>query len=123
MKPDDRLAAMRRQVLREWRGCDDAVRSDANVRRAGEFLAGILAQAGAADGIDEERLREAWRTLAGELVAAQCEPVGLRAGVVTLRVLQPAMRFHLEQIKPMLLRRLQAELGGDRVRSLRLVLG
>ena len=86
MKPDDRLAAMRRRVLREWRGCDDAVASGANVRLAGEFLAGILAQTGTADGIDEARLREAWRALAGDLIASQCEPVGLRKGEVSLRV-------------------------------------
>lgn len=123
MKPDDRLAAMRRRVLREWRGCDDAVGSGANVRLAGEFLTGILAQTGTADGIDEARLREAWRALAGDLIASQCEPVGLRKGEVSLRVLQPAMRFHLEQIKPLLLRRLQEELGDKRVRSVRFVLG
>jgi hypothetical protein len=123
MKPGDRRDELRRRVLREWRGCDEAVRSTANVRPAGDFLAAILAQTDTADGIDEERLRQAWRSLAGDLVASQCEPVGLRRGEVSLRVLQPAMRFHLEQIKPMLLQRLRAELGDGRVRSVRFVLG
>ena len=122
-KPDC-FEDLRRRVLREWRGCDEPVRSTENILQAGEFLSEILARAGGAkEGVDVERLREAWRALAGEVIAGQCQPEGLRDGVVTLRVLQPSMRFHLEQIKPMLLRRLRAELGGDLVRSVRFVLG
>jgi len=110
--------------LREWRGCDEPTRSTENVSRAGEFLAEILARAETTkDGIDGERLHAAWRSLAGEMIASQCEPDGLRDGVVVLRVLQPAMRFHLEQIKPMLLRRLRSEFGEEQVRAIRFVLG
>ena len=74
-------------------------------------------------GLDEDRVKEAWSTLAGELVAKQTEPVSLRKGCLTLKVLQPAMRYHLEQLKPGLLRKLQAELGEDHVISLRLTIG
>jgi len=110
--------------MREWRGCDDPVRSTENVLQAGEFLEEILARVSTAkEAVDVERLREAWRALAGEMIASQCQPEGLRDGVVTLRVLQPSMRFHLEQIKPMLLRRLRSELGEDQVRAVRFVLG
>ncbi len=115
---------LRQRVLREWRGCDEPTRSTENVCQAGEFLSEILAQAEATkEGIDGERLRTVWRSLVGEMISAQCEPQGLRDGVVTLRVLQPAMRFHLEQVKPMLVRRLRSELGGELVRSVRFVLG
>jgi len=123
-KGPDRRQRLRQRVLREWRGCDEPSRSTENVCRAGEFLSEILAQAEATkDGVDGERLRVAWRSLAGEMIASQCEPDGLRDGVVTLRVIQPAMRFHLEQVKPMLVRRLRSELGEDLVRSVRFVLG
>ena len=115
---------LRRRVLREWYGCDEPVRSTENILQAGEFLTEILARAGGAkEEADLGRLREAWRALVGEVIAGQCQPDGLREGVVTLRVLQPSMRFHLEQIKPMLLRRLRSELGGGLVRSVRFVLG
>jgi len=123
VEPGDRHAALRRRMLREWRGYDDPSHSTANVRLAGEFLARILEQTGAAVGIDEERLRQAWRSLVGDLIASQCEPAGFRDGEVSLRVLQPSMRFHLEQIKPLLVGRLRSELGDDRVRSVRFVLG
>lgn len=93
------------------------------MHRAADLVAKVLAAAGAADGIEEQRLKEAWRRLAGEAVASHCEPAAYRKGVVELRVLQPAMRFHLEQMKPVLLQRLRAELGDERVRGIRFLLG
>jgi hypothetical protein len=33
------------------------------------------------------------------------------------------MRFHLEQLKPVLLERLRAKFGADRIRSVRFTLG
>jgi len=74
-------------------------------------------------GLDEDRVKEAWSSLVGELLAKQTEPVSLRRGCLTLRVLQPAMRYHLEQLKPSLLGKLQRELGQDQVSSLRLMIG
>ncbi len=93
------------------------------MHRAADLLDKVLAAVGAADGIDEQRLKEAWRRLAGEAVAAHCEPAAFRKGTVELRVLQPAMRFHLEQMKPVLLRKLRDELGDERVRAVRFLLG
>jgi len=78
---------------------------------------------GVQGGLEEERVKEAWSSLAGELVAKQTEPVSLRKGCLTLKVLQPAMRYHLEQLKPGLLRKLQNELGKSNVTSLRLTIG
>lgn len=92
------------------------------MHRAADLVARVIEAAGAAEGIEEQRLKEAWRQLAGDAVAAHCEPVALRRGVVELRALQPAMRFHLEQMKPVLLERLRRELG-DRVRGVRFLLG
>jgi hypothetical protein len=40
-----------------------------------------------------------------------------------LRVTQPAMRFHLEQMKPMLLERIRQQLGTERIRSVSFTLG
>jgi len=119
----ERLEEFRRRVIREWRGCDDPAETMVNVRHASEFLDVIIEDAGTAEGMDEERLRDAWSQLAGDLISSQCEPVGFRDGEIRLRVLQPAMRFHLEQIKPMLVKRLREELGDERVSSVRFDLG
>ncbi len=89
----------------------------------GDLLGGILEDLRLREGIEESRIRDAWTEVAGEFVARQTEPVSLHQGVLTLRVLQPAMRFHLEQSRGQLLKRLKTHLGPKIVSDVRLVLG
>ncbi len=122
MARKNRIEWIRRAVLREWRGGDEPV-SDNAVQHSKRFIDAALKSAGAADGMDEERLREAWREIAGELVARHATPDSLKKGCLTLKVLQPAMRFQLEQMKPRLLANLKRELGEGVVTSVRFALG
>lgn len=119
--PDAR--AMRAEVLGQWVGAPRPLDLNRNVTEASVHLEAILEGIGVSGGLDEERVKEAWASLAGAVVARQTEPVSLRKGCLTLRVLQPAMRYHLEQLKPGLLQRLQSELGQANVTSLRLTIG
>jgi predicted nucleic acid-binding Zn ribbon protein len=123
MAKESRLEAMRRAVLRDWRGGDDPAHLDERLHLPKEFLASILKQAGATEGIDEERLREMWKDVAGDFVARHATPVSLKGGCVTLHVLQPAMRFHLEQMKGTLLKNLQQAAGPGVVKTLRFSVG
>lgn len=118
-----RQDAVRAQLLRELRGIDEPVDPEHNVVKAGDFLASILDSLRLAEGIEESRLRSAWKEVAGDFIAQQTEPVSLRDGILTLRVLQPAMRFHLEQSRVQLLRRLQQRLGKRVIREVRLTIG
>lgn len=117
------MSRLRRAILAEWRGGEEPKHPDAGVHRPDEFLAAILNQVGAAEGIDEERLRELWREIAGDLVARHASPESLKNGCLTLKVLQPAMRFQLEQMKGRLLTNLRASLGEGKVKSIRFSLG
>ncbi|MCU0795038.1 MAG: DUF721 domain-containing protein [Akkermansiaceae bacterium] len=119
----DRLAWIRKAILMEWRGGEEPSHPDKGLHRPGEFLDGILRAAGASEGVDEEKLRELWREIAGDLVARHTSPDSLRAGCLTLKVLQPAMRFQLEQMKPRLLANLRDALGQGVVKSIRFSLG
>jgi predicted nucleic acid-binding Zn ribbon protein len=123
MAKESRLEAIRRAVLRDWRGGDDPAHLDERLHLPKEFLASILKQAGATEGIDEERLREMWKEVAGDFVARHATPVSLKGGCVTLHVLQPAMRFHLEQMKGVLLKNLQDAAGPGVVKSIRFNVG
>jgi predicted nucleic acid-binding Zn ribbon protein len=114
---------MRADIVRQWVGAGRPLDLNKNVTEASAHLEAILEQVGVSGGLEEEKVKEAWASLAGQLVAKQTEPVSLRKGCLTLKVLQPAMRYHLEQLKPGLLRRLQAELGESNVTSLRLTIG
>lgn len=123
MGSKDRLARLRRAILREWRGGDEPEHLDSRVHQSNEFVAEILRAAGAADGIEVEKLREMWREIAGDFVSRNAAPDSLKNGCLTLKVLQPAMRFHLEQMNGQLLANLKKAAGEDVVKSIRFALG
>ncbi|MCW1925954.1 DUF721 domain-containing protein [Luteolibacter arcticus] len=123
MAKESRLEAMRRAVLREWLGGEEPVRLDSRLHLPKEFLGAILKQAGATEGIDEERLREMWKEVAGDFVARHATPASLKGGCLTLNVLQPAMRFHLEQTRGVLLQKVQQAAGAGVVKSIRFQVG
>lgn len=78
----------------------------------------MLKIVGLSDGVDEERLKTAWSTVAGEFVSKHTVPESIRAGVLVLRVVQPAMKFHLQQMSNKLLENLHRELGKDAVKKI-----
>ena len=123
MAKESRIEAIRRAVLRDWLGGEEPARLDERLHLPKEFLAAILRQAGATEGIDEERLREMWKDVAGDFVARHATPVSLKGGCLTLHVLQPAMRFHLEQMRVVLLKKVQDAAGATVVKSIRFAVG
>jgi len=123
MKRKPRSGDIREQILREWRGYDEAMDPNAGIHKPTEFVAAILKAAGMTDGLHEDEVRSAWREIAGEFIAQHTEPVSVTNGRLTLRVTQPAMRFNLEQMKPMLLERVRDKLGKDHIKSIHFTLG
>ena len=96
---------------------------DARVHAAPSFMAAILLLAGAEDGLHEDQVRAAWKDLAGDYIARHTAPVSVKNGHLVLRVTQPAMRFHLEQMKPELLANIRKQLGADSIKSVKFTLG
>lgn len=114
--------AAREQNLREWRG-NRVLDPNRNIHEASEHLDKLLAKMGVKGGLDEQRLRQAWVKVAGEFVAKHAEPESLKNGVLVLTVIQPSMRFHLEQMKGQLLKNFRAELGEGVVKQVRFKVG
>jgi len=123
MKPKDPSARIREEILREWRGCDKAIDSNAGITLAEKWIRSVMKSIGAGDGLDEELVRSTWKELAGDFIASHTEPQSVRNGYLVLRVTQPAMRFHLEQMKPMLLNRIRQQLGEQRIKTIKFTLG
>ena len=120
---DSSRDSIRSRLLEQWWGTGERLDPEQNVSSAGDWLADILSKLQLADGIEESRLRSAWKEVAGEFVAAQTEPFSLQKGVLTLKVLQPSMRFHLEQSRGEILARLKKSLGAGKIREVRLTIG
>ncbi len=126
MSKPSRIQAFRKEILREWRGCDEPGDPDARVRPASALLASVmrgLRAAGMADGLDETEVRATWKELAGDFIGRHSDPVSVRDGILVLRVAQPSMKFHLEQMKPLLLERVQQRLGKERIKAIRFTHG
>lgn len=117
MKRKPRQEDIRTRILREWRGFDEAANLEQGIQKPADFMAAILKQAGMSDGLDEDEVRKVWSDLAGDFIAQHTEPVSVKDGILQLRVTQPAMRFHLEQMKPMLLKRIQAKFDKSRIKA------
>ena len=123
MKRKSRLSGIREEILKEWRGGEETTNLDRGIHKADQFIAAILKSAGAVDGLDEDQVKSAWKELAGDFISQHTEPVSVKNGNLVLRVNQPTMRFHLEQMKPMLLKRIQEQLGKDRIKVIKFHLG
>lgn len=123
MKKSSRSAKIREEILREWRGADEPSNLNAGIHLAQNFVTAILRVAGMEDGLQEDQVRAAWKELAGDFIARHTEPISVKGGHLVLRVTQPALRFQLEQMKPMLLTRIRTQLGEGRIKTIKFSLG
>ena len=114
---------IREEILQEWRGAEEPADLNAGIHLAEKFVTAILRAAGAEDGLHEDQVRATWKELAGYFIASHSEPISVNSGNLVLRVTQPALRFQLEQMKPMLLKRIRIQLGEDKVKSIKFTLG
>ncbi len=123
MKKPPRPGRIREEILREWRGADEPNDLNASIHLAENFITAILRAAGAEDGLHEDQVRATWKDLAGDFIARHTEPLSVKGGNLILRVTQPALRFQLEQMKPMLLKRIRDQLGEGRIKTIKFQLG
>lgn len=114
---------IREEILREWRGAEEPSDLSAGIHQAEKFIAAILRAAGAEDGLHEDQVRATWKELAGDFIGRHTEPISVKSGNLVLRVTQPALRFQLEQMKPMLLLRIREQLGEGRIKTIKFQLG
>src|SRR5256714_15055766 len=90
----------------------------------GDLLPKLMQQLGLSERLRESEVINAWKQIVGEFIAAHSAPVSLRAGVLFVRVLQPALHYQFEQIsKAEILRKLKQRFGTKIVREIRFRLG
>ncbi|MGB2403430.1 MAG: DUF721 domain-containing protein [Akkermansiaceae bacterium] len=107
----------RARILIEWLGGLNPPDPARNIHQPSEFVDGLLKSIGVSDGVDEAHIKEVWASVAGQFVAQHTVPESIREGVLVLRVLQPAMKFHLQQMNAKLLENLHRELGKNTVKK------
>lgn len=109
---------MRALSLRQWRHGEPVKDPARNIHHAGEFLDKLLEEVGATGGLEEKQLHDAWVKVAGDFISKNSKPESLKKGVLVLRVVQPALRFQLEQMKGKLLQNFKRELGEGVIKTI-----
>ena len=75
---------------------------------------------GLTERLNAQEIRAAWREILGEFLAERSLPISVRDGVLTVQVIQPAVRYELDcSWKRNTLRKLQARFGARAVREVR----
>ncbi len=109
---------MRALALKQWRHGDPVKDPLRNIHHAGEFIDKLLEEVGASGSLEEKQLNDAWFKVAGAFIAKNSKPESLKKGVLVLRVVQPALRFQLEQMKGKLLQNFKRELGEGVIKTI-----
>lgn len=116
--------SMRQRVLAEWRGRRESRPLEAGLQSLGDVLGKAMAGLGLGERVQESEVLQAWREIVGEFIAGHSQPSGLKAGVLYVSVLQPAIHFELERVwKAQILEKLRARFGKKVIREVRFRVG
>jgi hypothetical protein len=110
--------ALRRKVLAEWRGYREPP-AQKPATTVSESVGPTLRSLGLKDLMNEADVISAWQEIVGNFIASNSAPVRLVAGTLTVRVLQPSLRFELErQWRGIILEKLRTRFGSKIVRQI-----
>jgi predicted nucleic acid-binding Zn ribbon protein len=117
-------ASMRAAVIAEWRGLPVNKTKPDRWQAPADLLPKLMQQLGLSERLRESEVIEAWKQIVGDFISAHSAPVSLRAGVLFVRVLQPALHYQFEQIsKAEILRKLKQRFGAKIIREIRFRVG
>lgn len=112
------------QAFADWFGAGKAESETTGIHPLETIISEVLSRLPLdSPSVDPEMLRKGWKAAAGDFIGAHAELVSIARGTAIIHVLQPAMRYHLEQWKAALLEKLRAEFGEAKVREIRFRIG
>jgi predicted nucleic acid-binding Zn ribbon protein len=116
--------SLRAAVVAEWRGLPEKKLRPDRWQEPGDLLPKLMQQLGLSERLRESEVIDAWKQIVGDFIAGHSAPVSLRAGVLFVRVLQPALHYQFEQIsKAEILRKLKQRFGTKIIREIRFRVG
>lgn len=116
--------SLRATIIAEWRGLPANKTRPDRWQEPRDLVPKLMQQLGLSDRLREGEVIDAWKSIVGEFIAAHSCPISLRAGVLVVRVLQPALHYQFEQIsKAEILRKLKQRFGTKIIRDIRFRVG
>lgn len=119
MRRANKQQRLRHQLVADWRGAMGAPLIDNPVVTLQSIIPGVLKEWKLDDALRLDDAAAAWREIVGGFIAQQTMPDSLKRGVLTVRVLQPAIHHTLLMEKARLLQRLQERFGKSTVREVK----
>jgi len=119
MRRVSRKQRLRHRAIAEWRGVEDGPLIDNPALPIGSIIPEILKGWKLDDRIRLDDVAAAWRKLVGDFIAQNTSPDALKRGVLTVRVLQPAIHHTLAMQKGTLLQKLKAHFGDETIKEVR----
>jgi Dna[CI] antecedent, DciA len=114
-----RQQILRYQLVSDWRGADDGPLNDCPLRTLGELVPEVMKGWRLHEKLREEDVAAAWIEIVGGMLARDTAPDGLKRGVLTIRVLQPAVHHELMMRKRQLVAKLQERFGKDELKDVK----
>lgn len=119
MRFASRKKRLRHQAITEWRGVEDGPLNTSEAVGVAALVPQILKSWKLDEKLRSDDVTAAWRDIVGDFIARQTAPDGLKRGVLTIRVLQPAVHHTLMMEKARLMVKLQERFGSSEVRDLK----
>lgn len=119
MRFASRKKRLRHQAITEWRGVEDGPLNNCEAVGVAALVPQILKSWKLDEKLRSDDVTAAWRDIVGDFIARQTAPDGLKRGVLTIRVLQPAVHHTLMMEKARLMAKLQERFGSSEVRDLK----
>jgi hypothetical protein len=118
-----RTRRLKSQLIAEWRGMPEP-RKVIAPKRLSDEVGPALEKLGMNAVILAEDIIDAWSDIVPPIIAGNTRPTRLVNGCLDISVLQSAVHYTLErEMKPQLLKRLQALFGKRHIREIRFRLG
>ena len=106
-------------MIADWRGVPDGPIMDRPMREIADLVGDVAKECGLKDRLLLEDVAAAWRTVVGDFLATHSRPDTIQRGILTVRILQPAVHHSLVMEKPRILSRIKQKLGPKAIRDIR----
>ena len=116
---------LRARVLMEWRGLPVFDRGQQDTAKPiSVLMSSLLGELGLADRLRYEEITKAWTEIVGDFLGHHSAPHRLQQGVLSVRVLQPTLRYEFDRVwKKDILAKLQKRFGAKTVRDVKFQIG
>ncbi|WP_050029898.1 DUF721 domain-containing protein [Verrucomicrobium sp. BvORR034] len=119
MRYATRQQRLRHDLITKWRGLEGEPLNELPTLDVGHLIPSLLKEWKLDEQLREDDVAAAWQEIVGEFISRHTAPDGIKRGVLTLRVLQPAIHHTLMMEKGTLLRKLQERFGSGTIRDIR----